>query len=44
MVEILQALKDGKDVPVGSQTGRKGSMAAGGTTTLVEKARKSGVS
>ena len=44
MAEILQALKDGKDVPVGSQTGRKGSMAAGGTTTLVEKAKKSGVS
>jgi hypothetical protein len=44
VVEILKALKDGKDVPAGSQTGRRTSMAASGPTTLMEKAKKTGVS
>jgi NADH dehydrogenase (ubiquinone) flavoprotein 2 len=44
MVEILKALKEGKAVPAGSQTGRKGSMAAGGSTTLTDKSRKTGTS
>lgn len=43
MVEMLDALRDGKDVPVGSQTGRKCSMAAAGTTTLADQAKKAGV-
>lgn len=43
MVEVLDALKDGKDVPAGSQTGRKCSMAVTGTTTLKEQAKKVGV-
>ena len=43
MVEVLSALKDGKPVPVGSQTGRKCSMAVTGTTTLKEQAKKVGV-
>jgi NADH-quinone oxidoreductase subunit E len=43
MVEVLDALKDGKAVPVGSQTGRKCSMALTGTTTLKEQAKKVGV-
>jgi len=43
MVEILDALKAGKPVPVGSQTGRKGSMALSGTTTLKDHAKESGV-
>ena len=34
MVEILDALASGKEVPVGSQTGRKGSMAIDGPTTV----------
>lgn len=40
MKEILVALAAGKDVPVGSQTGRKGSMAISGPTTLEEGAKK----
>lgn len=44
MKAILVALKEGKDVPVGSQTGRKGSMALSGPTTLEEKAKKAGIS
>jgi NADH dehydrogenase (ubiquinone) flavoprotein 2 len=43
MKAILDALKNGKDVPVGSQVGRKGSMAQSGSTTLEEEARKAGV-
>ena len=43
MVEILDALATGKEVPAGSQTGRKGSMAASGPTSLAERAKKAGV-
>ncbi len=43
MVEILEALAAGKDVPVGSQTGRKCSMACSGPTTLEDQAKKAGV-
>ena len=43
MVEILKALAAGKNIPVGSQTGRKGSMALSGPTTLEKDAKKSGV-
>lgn len=43
MGEILDALKAGKPVPAGSQTGRKGSMALSGTTTLKEQAKKAGI-
>ena len=43
MVEMLDDLKAGKDLPVGSQTGRKGSMALSGPTTLQEQAKKTGV-
>ena len=43
MGEILDALKAGKPVPVGSQTGRKGSMAHSGATTLKALAKKAGV-
>jgi NADH-quinone oxidoreductase subunit E len=43
MVEMLDAMKAGKPVPVGSQTGRKASMAATGPTSLEEQARKAGV-
>lgn len=43
MKEILVALAAGKDVPVGSQTGRKGSMAISGPTTLEEGAKKAGI-
>ncbi len=42
-VAVLDALKNGKPVPVGSQTGRKCSMAVTGTTTLKEQAKKVGV-
>jgi NADH dehydrogenase (ubiquinone) flavoprotein 2 len=38
-VEILQALASGKQVPVGSQTGRKGSMALNGPTTLKDRVK-----
>ena len=40
MTEILDALKLGKPVPVGSQVGRSGSMAMDGTTTLEDKAKE----
>ncbi len=43
MAEIIAALKAGRDVPKGPQTGRRASMAAGGTTTLVDEAKKAGV-
>ena len=43
MIEMLDDLKAGKDLPVGSQTGRKGSMALSGPTTLQEQAKKAGV-
>lgn len=41
--ELLKALRDDKEVPVGSQTGRKCSMAITGPTTLKDIAKKSGV-
>lgn len=40
MGKILDDLKDGKPVPVGSQTGRRGSCAQNGSTSL-KKATKS---
>mgnify|MGYP006275405113 CR=1 FL=1 len=40
IVQILDALRLGKDVPVGSQAGRKGSMALSGPTTLEDLAEK----
>ncbi len=40
---ILKALKEGHDVPHGSQKGRKGSMAQNGPTSLQEKARQQGI-
>lgn len=43
MVQILVALAEGKEVPIGSQKGRKGSMAIDGPTTLEERAKKAGV-
>lgn len=43
MKEILVALASGKEVPVGSQTGRKGSMAKTGPTSLEKEAKKAGV-
>ena len=43
MTDVVTALKKGKDVPVGSQTGRKGSMAQNGPTSLEELAKKEGV-
>ena len=43
MTEILSALKNGKPVEVGSQTGRRGSMSAEGPTTLADQAKKTGV-
>ena len=36
LIEILDDLKAGKEVPVGAQTGRVSSMPAGGATTLTE--------
>lgn len=43
MVEIIDLLEQGKEVPVGSQTGRLNSQAVGGGTTLKDaKVRKSG--
>ena len=41
--ELLKALRDDKEVPKGSQTGRKCSMAITGPTTLKDLAKKSGV-
>lgn len=43
MVEMLDAMKAGKQVPVGSQSGRKASMAATGPSSLEEQAKKAGV-
>ncbi|PJB71179.1 MAG: NADH-quinone oxidoreductase subunit NuoE [Alphaproteobacteria bacterium CG_4_9_14_3_um_filter_47_13] len=43
IVEILEALATGKDVPKGSQTGRKDSMALSGPTTLTAQAKKAGI-
>lgn len=43
IVEILKALAEGKEVPVGSQTGRKGSMAIKGPTSLEDHAKKAGI-
>lgn len=43
IVEILDCLRLGKDIPVGSQTGRSGSMAQKGPTSLEDKAKKAGV-
>jgi len=43
MENILGALREGKDVPVGSQSGRRGSMPAEGPTTMQERAKKAGV-
>ncbi|MCB9991393.1 MAG: NADH-quinone oxidoreductase subunit NuoE [Rhodospirillales bacterium] len=43
MVDLLKALAEGKDVPVGSQQGRKCSMAIKGPTCLHEQAKKAGV-
>jgi NADH-quinone oxidoreductase subunit E len=41
--DVLDALSKGKDVPTGSQTGRKGSMAQLGPTSLEEQAKKAGL-
>lgn len=43
MTQILDDLSKGKKVSVGSQTGRKASMAASGPTTLQDDAKKVGV-
>lgn len=43
MTKLLVDLKDGKEVTVGSQTGRRTSMPLPGTTTLVEQADKLGI-
>lgn len=43
MVQILKDLAAGKKVSVGSQSGRKGSMALSGPTTLEKEAKKAGV-
>lgn len=40
--EILIALSEGKQVPVGSQTGRQTSMAQSGATTLKDRTKISG--
>jgi NADH dehydrogenase (ubiquinone) flavoprotein 2 len=41
--QVLSDLAEGKPVSVGSQKGRKGSMALSGTTTLADKADKLGI-
>ena len=41
--EVLGALAEGKDVPMGSQTGRKGSMAQVGPTSLAKQAKSHGI-
>ena len=41
--DVLQKLADGEDVPAGSQTGRKGSMAQLGPTSLGDQAKKHGI-
>jgi NADH-quinone oxidoreductase subunit E len=43
MGEMIDTLRKGQKIPVGSQTGRKNSMAITGPTTLQEQAKKSGV-
>ena len=43
MVKMLDQLKAGKKITVGSQTGRKTSMAASGPTSLIEEAKKAKV-
>lgn len=43
MKQLLVDLKDGKDVNVGPQNGRRSSMALTGTTTLLDQANKLGV-
>lgn len=43
MIQILDDLKAGKKVSIGSQTGRRCSMSACGPTTLSEQAKKCGV-
>lgn len=43
MIEVIEALRKGKDVPIGSQTGRRGSMSSAGPSTLIEQAKKAGV-
>lgn len=40
---VLEALAEGRDVPAGSQTGRKGSMAQLGPTSLENQAKAAGV-
>jgi NADH dehydrogenase (ubiquinone) flavoprotein 2 len=42
-VALLQALADGKPVKVGSQTGRRGSQASSGPTSLHDMAKAAGV-
>jgi len=44
MIKILDDLKAGRKVSVGSQTGRKCSMSACGPTSLADQAKKCGVS
>ena len=43
MKTLLSDLKEGRDVTVGSQQGRKASMSIKGTTTLAEQADKLGI-
>jgi NADH-quinone oxidoreductase E subunit len=43
MVALLQGLADGKPVKTGSQTGRRGSQAASGPTSLHDMAKAAGV-
>ncbi len=43
MGEMIDTLRKGQKIPVGSQTGRKDSMSAKGPTTLQEQAKKAGV-
>lgn len=43
MTQIMDALRAGKEVPKGPQTGRRASMSAAGPTTLKEEAKKAGV-
>jgi NADH-quinone oxidoreductase subunit E len=43
MVTMLDQLKAGKKITVGSQTGRRTSMAASGPTTLEAEAKKAKV-
>ena len=43
MGEMIDTLKSGQAIPVGSQIGRKGSMAVGDPTTLNDQAKKAGI-